>query len=263
MPNRLMRNVDARASDGKMKTLPLFMLVVISVMMAMVAPQAKALTSAQVKELGNQAHVARDSGNYLKAISLYKEILRVDPDDPKILTNIGRIESDAGNYRIPTSYFKQVLSTAPKHQGALFGLGEIMELMGDNSSAKSYFEQVLAQPATADFEKLDHALSLMHLGNYSQALQIVDSVLKTRPSYMDAIHARGEILLYQQNYEGALKIFNQILTTYPNLTAAIYNKCISLEGLGNNEASSKMLPIFSFQKPFRCIFLVSDWLSPC
>jgi len=97
----------------------------------------------------------------------------------------------------------------------------------------------------------------MHLGDYTQALSIVNQELKLHPTYLDANYAQGEILFYQQNYSGALKIFNQLLTTHPNMTDVIYNRCISLVALGNNEGALKCFQHLNSLDPNRA----DEWYS--
>lgn len=168
-------------------------------------------------QLEHAANIAYNNGNDLLAIFLYKQALQLNPNDLKILTDLGGVEFDAGKYVSAISDFKKTLSINHRSQGALLGLGEIVEVMGGtNITSENYFKQVLTVPAITDVEKLDHVISLTHLGNYNGALNIVDLLLKSRPNYTDALVAKGDILLYLKDYTGALTIFNHVLTTHPN-----------------------------------------------
>lgn len=210
-----------------------FIIVILPLFLSPIIINIKATSSTILSpqhHLSEATKIARDNGNYTGAISLLKQALQLDPKNPKVITNMGGIEADAGNYTGALFYFKKAFSLDPRNQGALYELGEVAKAMGYNSSAYFNFKQVLTQPALTDYEKLDHALSLMHLGKYSQALQLVDLLLKTRPT-VGALNTKGEILLYQGNYTAALTIFNHLLAAHPHLDLVIENLGIALVGL--------------------------------
>jgi tetratricopeptide (TPR) repeat protein len=49
-------------------------------------------------ELEHRASTAYDNGAYIRAIFLLKQALKLDPDNPKLLTNLGSAENEASNY---------------------------------------------------------------------------------------------------------------------------------------------------------------------
>lgn len=125
-------------------------------------------------------------------------------------------------------------------------MGSSLESLGNHSAALPFFKEALAQPIPSNatinetaFEKLEKALSLIHLKQFTNAGILVDQVLKLRPT-VDALNAKGVILLYEKNYEGALNIFNQILATHLNLDSVICNEGIALADLGENVQALKL-----------------------
>lgn len=67
----------------------------------------------------------------------------------------------------------------------------------------------------------------------------MNQVLESRPNYIDALNAKGDILLYQSNYTGVLSIFNRILATHPDNTV-LDNKAMALADLGDYKEALKL-----------------------
>ena len=68
------------------------------------------------------------------------------------------------------------------------GIGESLKHLGYNSTSTTYLKEALKQPISNNdsksvkVEKLEKAMALVYLGNYSQALDIANQVLRQNPT---------------------------------------------------------------------------------
>lgn len=185
---------------------------------------------------------AYEAGNYLGAIPFLKQSLNLDPRNASIITDIASSFAAVDNYSQAMSFYKHALLIDPHHKGAFLGIAEILNTIGDNKSL-NYFKQSLVEPC--HITKLtceeEDTIALTHLGHFKRALSVINQVLKFRPTSIEALNMKGEILLYLGNYTGALNIINHLLITHPNLDSILVNKGIALVGLGNYKQA---LPYF-------------------
>jgi tetratricopeptide (TPR) repeat protein len=125
------------------------------------------------------------------------------------------------------------LKLNPHDVGALLGIGATLDLLYSGNQGVTYFKDVLQQPANTTAGKLQRALALTHLHNYTQALGLVDQLL---PS-VDTLNAKGVILLYQKNYTGSLFYLKKALKLSPHNPTIFYNMGLTNMFLGNYGAA--------------------------
>ena len=205
-----------------------------------VTPTVNATSISELK----QARNAYDNGDYSAALYYLHQILKTKPNDVRILTAIGSTFNELGNYSGAISFYKKALEIDPHHVGALTGIGATLDLLGIcKDTSVTYFKEALAEPVSPNDSvgKLERTLAFTHLKNYTQAMSVVDQVLKAHPTYTDALNAKGVIMLYQNNATGALSLFNRILTVRPNVPAALDNEGITFAKLHDYPQALKYL----------------------
>jgi len=82
----------------------------------------------------SQVHIAYDSGKYQAAIHLIKQLLKVYPKDPSLLTNMGSAEGELSNFIGSLYYYNKALDISPHHIGALVDIGLVFKKLGNNSA---------------------------------------------------------------------------------------------------------------------------------
>ncbi|HEY7417451.1 MAG TPA: tetratricopeptide repeat protein, partial [Ktedonobacteraceae bacterium] len=84
----------------------------------------------------------------------------------------------------------------------------------------------------------ERADAFINLGNYSQALNIANQILKQNATDLDGLEVKGEALLYQKKDAAALAIFNKLLLQehHNNIDEAwlLDDKGTALWNLGND-----------------------------
>ena len=124
---------------------------------------------------------------YDDALTLYKEALRLWPNDATAWFNYAILNRDKGNYAVALSSLDQVIKIAGHlPAGGLFEQGEIYRLQGDTEKALQYYQQELAaQP------------------NYIPALEATEAIVRAKGDNKQArsIHQHVVQLKHEQQLQ--------------------------------------------------------------
>jgi tetratricopeptide (TPR) repeat protein len=159
-----------------------------------------------------------------------------------MLTDMGSAWAELSNFTAAIAFYKRALSVDPHHVGALLGIGDILERLGNRSAALPYYKEAAASvpwpPSSLTKEPSwllsERADAFINLGNYSQALNIVNQILNATD--LDGLEVKGEALLNQNNDVAALTIFNKLLQRHIAEAWLLDDKGTALSDLGNNYA---------------------------
>jgi tetratricopeptide (TPR) repeat protein len=175
------------------------------------------------RELEHQARTVYDNGAYIQAIFLLKQALKLDPDNPKLSTNLGSAENEALNYSGALSFYRQTLELDPHHVGALLGIGATLDLLGNHSLALTYFKDVLQQPVphnSNNIEKLqiDRASHCQADRSNHHATRVIGSLDSVPGVEAWMLIAKIGDMLYSISYTDSYK---DLYTTLPTVQEMI------------------------------------------
>ena len=79
--------------------------------------------------------------------------------------------------------------------------------------------------SSANFEEqIREAIALQNAGQFDQAKQIYERILKERPDYFDAIHLLGVIYLQREQFDLALDYLNKAIALNPTFPDAVFHR---------------------------------------
>ncbi|XP_053574781.1 protein O-mannosyl-transferase TMTC1 [Bombina bombina] len=115
----------------------------------------EALFRSGVQTLPHNAKVHYNYANFLKdqnrkdeAINHYKTVLRLYPQHPSALNNLGTLTS---NTTAAEEYYRRALNISPQHSRALFNLGNLLRTLGRDDEAEILLKESLSHgPYFAD-----------------------------------------------------------------------------------------------------------------
>lgn len=180
--------------------------------------------------LEHLAQKAYGGGFYKQAISLLGKALKLDPNNPRVLTNLGSAENVLQNYSGAIIFYKKALEKDPHNVGALAGLGAAVYML--NGGGVKYFKEALREPVSSTVGKLEQALALTYLHNYTQVISILNQM---SPS-VDVLNSKAIILMDQKNYTGSL-FYLKALKLSPHNPTIFYNMGLINMFLGNYGAA--------------------------
>lgn len=155
------------------------------------------LTLQQAFDLAVSRH---NAGDLAEAENLYRQILAIDPDQPKAHFNLGLVLKGLGRPTDAAESYRAALALDPEYSEALSNLGNVLVDTGEPEEAVACYRKAIV--LSPDFAEAHNNLgkALMDLGEYDEAGDHYDQALALRPGYDNAEYNRSLLLLLQGDF---------------------------------------------------------------
>jgi tetratricopeptide (TPR) repeat protein len=209
--------------------------LVVIILLLCSATVVRALPSSQSEsQLESQAHIFYNDGKYLQTIFLLKQVIKLDPKNPTVLTNLGAAEDEASNFTGALYYFKKALVIDPHNLATLTDQGAAIDELGNHTGAIEYDDKALAIDPHDVYALYNKGYSLDELGNHIGAIESYDKALAIDPHNFNALANKGVALYRLGKYNDAIVSYNKALALNPNDADTINNKANALGKLGKS-----------------------------
>ena len=133
--------------------------------------------------------------------------------------------------------YREVLRMAPNQPDALQLLGLIAQRGGKHHEALKLFDKSLAANPRNAAVYSNRGNTLRALNQLDKALESFERALQLQPDYADAHCNRGCVLLDMKQYPEAIASFDRALSLDGALATAYANRSAALQGLGQHSAA--------------------------
>ncbi|MFM2094864.1 MAG: hypothetical protein RIS70_1988 [Planctomycetota bacterium] len=159
--------------------------------------QAKQLGPVQFETLFNMAEVCRRLGMFARAEELLLEALRLRPDSPEALNELGMLKYTQQKLDDAATCFERILTQHPQHTDALNNLGIITQCRGRVREAMALYDRAIA--ARPDFAEAynQKAMAYRDLAQVPEALACYQKALELKPEF----HLARNAYVYLLNYD--------------------------------------------------------------
>jgi tetratricopeptide (TPR) repeat protein len=230
-------------------------------------------------------------GNIDAAKSLYKEVVKSDPNNDTALTNLGLLEFNEGNFSIAFPLFVKLIDLDANNLMAIANAGICKASLGNPVESLVFFDDFLTKDSK-NVQILTHrAAALSKIGKFSEALDSFNTAINLDPQntihYTNAgilcnengdssqaieyliiaierdsanIQARSQLaiaLMEKANYQDALNQCEIILSSHPNHVEAILNKGLIFYKLGQLNSAKQSFEALLKINPKSAIALVN------
>jgi len=168
--------------------------------------------------------IYRKAQQYDKAVSCYKNMLKIDPNKKSVLYNyIAMAYMNLNQYMKALQFINQVIQMHPDNSDLLFMRGQILLFMKQYDLAKKDFDAVLSKDS-ANY-KFNELLAQYYLtqGNsrlYNlqkrKTLQILNGHYNKNKEDVEIIFEMASIYMSLKDYRNAENLYNRILSDFPN-----------------------------------------------
>jgi len=174
--------------------------------------------------LFQQAKLATSKGNYQKALSLYNQLIKQNPDHAAALTNRGLIwemlptkteTEKAKNRQFAQQDYLRSLDINPNQPETYNNLGALYMDLNQNGNAIQYFSEALARQPHYFRALLNRATAYSKVGNLTQALQDFAIAAEQRPHDPALLFNRGLAYFDAGKYEAAIDDFSHAIAVQP------------------------------------------------
>ena len=174
--------------------------------------------------LFQQAKLATSKGNYQKALSLYNQLIKQNPNHAPALTNRGLVwemlptkteAEKAKNRHFAEQDYLRSLDINSNQPETYNNLGALYMDMNQNAAAIQYFSEALVRQPNYFRALLNRATAYSKVGNLTQSLQDFNAAARQRPHNPALLFNRGLAYLDVGKYEEAIDDFSHALIVQP------------------------------------------------
>ncbi len=232
-------------------------------------PKARPFSPSQAAQAIRQAAALHQQGLLDRAEAIYRDVLKVAPDNFDALHLLGVLRQQQGrsaealkliaaalkrnsasadalsNYGVvldalrrheeAVAAFDKALALKPDKADALNNRGNALNKAGRREEALASFQAALAL-VPHDLDALvNKADALLALGRHAEALAAYDRALALKHDHLGALARRGNALFALERYPEALASYDAALAIDPRLPGALNNRGYALLALGRIE----------------------------
>lgn len=183
--------------------------------------------------------LAHQVGRGNDALALMQRAVLLSPRNPVYHSNLAEVYRALGKLPAAEQSYREVLRLSPSDPGAHFNLANILSGGGRPGEAIEHFQHALKlRPDYTDaYNNLAHAYGM--LGRYDEAIACLKTVLKLDPGRADANNNLGIALEEQGKAKLALEYFRAAVRLQPDYAEAYSNLGNAYRDLGDLDEAEK------------------------
>lgn len=174
------------------------------------------------------AEAWRDSGDLVKAVPLYRESIRRNPNFVIGMQKLGFALRQSGQRSEAVGFLKRAASIAPDNASIWLELGLTYRALGNRPDATAAFEKAVALDPDIPEAHNNLGISWFSGGELSQAESAFREAIRIQPNYADAHGNLGNLLAGTGASNEALYHFEIALRLRPDDAATRYNYAVAL-----------------------------------
>ncbi len=198
--------------------------------------------SAQIKQHTENTKLPNSSMSQLdKAIKRYRQQSKLQPNSPKIYTDLGNLYAKKGKFQYATTCYRKAIKLNRKYSKAHLSLSRILFKEGKQ---KEFIKEM--QLALALQPRIGTALDRFYLGNAlvdqdqkQQAIGFYYKAIVLNPQFSPSYHRLSDVLSQQGKHEEAIEFLEQGIRQDPKNPESYYLLAQQWEHLQNWENAVK------------------------
>jgi tetratricopeptide (TPR) repeat protein len=160
--------------------------------------------------------------DYQMAEYYYNEALSYNPDDEKVLANMGEMYDDAGRYDKSIEAYKKALDIKPDYGYAYNGLGNTYFSMKNYRNALDCYYRAIQCDSLSKYYVYNVGNAYLNLNKRDSALLFFNQAIKIDPNYAVAVYKKGDVFAKFMENDSAEYYFTKAMELDPN-DEDIYN----------------------------------------
>lgn len=180
--------------------------------------------------LFDEAHALQREGQLPQAITLYEQLLNLEPQQTQVLHFLGLANAQLGDLITAIRYLEQAVLLEPNNPGLHNNLGNAYKKSHQIDQAIQHYQEAIR--LLPDYAQAHHNLATIFTlqNEYQQALNHYRLALHAAPDFTDAHFNLGLLLLKNNKLQAAKTQFNNVLSLNPNhLETQFYLGVLNLE----------------------------------
>ena len=205
--------------------------------MIMLLKEALRLNPNYPEGLANLGSALQKQADLPGAIELYKKALAIKPDFLNALLNLGNALAEQGELQAAIDHYKQALAIDPRSLAVLNNLGNALKEQGKLQEAIEYYEQALAIDPKSLPVLNDLGLALKERGKLQVAIDYYKQALAIDPKSLPVLKNLSNALKEQGKLQEAIEYYEQALAIDPKSLPVLNDLGLALKENGELQAS--------------------------
>lgn len=177
-----------------------------------------------------------------KAIKRYHKQSRLQPNSPKVHTDLGNLYARKGKWQYAIACYRKAIKLSPRYAKAHLNLSRIQLKIGKQ---QEFIKEM--QVALAIEPKIGSAIDRFYLGNaladrgqLQQAISCYYKAIVLNPRFIQSYHRLSEVLSKQNKHQEAIEFLKRGIESNPEDPETYYFLGQQLELLGKWESAVKI-----------------------
>ena len=181
-----------------------------------------------------------DIDNYGEAIKYLTGAAKEDPTNAEIPYLVARSYADMMNFKLAIPYFKKAIELDPSKNYWIYELGLICYAMHNDKDALKYILEAGEKGYKKDNDYLENlGIAYLNVGNLEEGVNILNEVLKRKPSDLNILNMVAEAYYYKSKYKDAIEYWDRILEYDKESATSLYMIGMCYQKMGGKENSQK------------------------
>jgi len=181
-----------------------------------------------------------DMDNYGDAIKYLSGAAKEDPANAEIPYLIAHSYADMMNYKLAIPYFKKAIELKPTESYWIYELGLICYAMNNDKEALKYILEAGEKGYKKDNDYLENlGIAYLNVGNLDEGVNILNEILKRKPSDMNILNMVAEAYYYKGKYEKAIEYWDKVLEYDKTNASSLYMIGMCYQKKGGKENMEK------------------------
>ncbi|MBC7875105.1 MAG: tetratricopeptide repeat protein, partial [Ferruginibacter sp.] len=147
---------------------------------------------------------------------------------------------DMMNYKLAIPYFKKAIELKPTESYWIYEMGLIFYAMHADKEALKYILEAGEKGYKRDNDYLENlGIAYLNVGNLDEGVNILNEILKKRPSDMNILNMVAEAYYYKGKYDLATEYWDKVLQADKSDATALYMIGMCYQKKGGKENMDK------------------------
>jgi tetratricopeptide (TPR) repeat protein len=193
--------------------------------------QCRSFLKWSISQYFREAHAFAKDGEYYKAISLYDDILLVEPQNPEAFMDKGLALEELNDNEGAIIYYDKALKSRPRYKDAYKNKGRLLEKLNRYSEAVAVYDMVLDLDPRDTSVLNDKGNIFEKLKRYDESLICYDKVIEINSQHFKAYSNKSIVLKELKKYDEAISCLYKAIELNPEFIAAYNNLAFILAEL--------------------------------
>ena len=163
----------------------------------------------------NLAQALSVRGYLNQAVPHYEAALKIRPDYPEALNNLGFTKALLGQWTASTNYYERALALSPKLASAHLNYGFALLQLGKHPEARGHFESALKERPGLAMAHFGYGRALLATGNLDGSITQFQEAIRKQPLYAEATFYLGLALVEKGEVETGISEIQQAAKLSP------------------------------------------------